>query len=162
MITIEEFAEKKKSEVKSIKTIRKWLDNGYIQGAALDENGEYQIPDNARCPYTEKRSKSGGTALFKSIAKAYSKGKGVTPQLYSITQEELDHINKYLIDNGYIAEEHLDGLTYYNITPSGMNYISIRNTEAYRIIRDCVETAIVAAGTVIVNSSKWTSFERFN
>ncbi len=129
MLSVKEFAYKTGT---TIKTVNNWIDKQYIPGVYI-ENGEHKIPDNARCPYTERRCKNMGDAMKKSILKAYSLGKNVVPQLYNITQEKLESINISLKRDGYIEEEFLDGLVYYNATEQGMKVLA-GNKEAIKTI----------------------------
>ena len=135
-------------------TVKDWLAKGYIPGAIQDNEGNYLIPDNARCPYTKARAKKEGVSLFKSIVKAYSCGFNVVPQLYDITPEKLNAIITTLKDNGLITEEHLDGLVYYNATPEGENYISLTNSEAYKIISDCVSKLAPTISSIVLQILK--------
>lgn len=62
-MTISDFATKVKI---SEKTVIKWINNGYIPGASVENN---YVPDSARKPYTKARAKKQRHCLLQ-----YSKG----------------------------------------------------------------------------------------
>ena len=138
---INTFAEQQR---KKISTIEKWLNSGYIPGAFINEDGSWSIPDNARCPYTERGKCNRGFSIYRSIVKAYDKGKNVVPQLYGITPERFNNIHNDLLSWGLISEEQFDGMTYYNVTPNGHSFASFNNTELNIFVQNCITSA--AAG----------------
>mgnify|MGYP000769810710 CR=1 FL=1 len=85
-MTISDFA----TEVKtSEKTVIKWINNGYIPGASVENN---YVPDSARKPYTKARAKN-SDAVYCSIVKACMNFCHVVPALYNMRDDEF---------NGYI------------------------------------------------------------
>lgn len=98
----------------STKTVKAWIENGYIPGANLED---YYVPDSARPPFTEARAKSKcSNSVFASIVKATLKRKHVFPELYGMCQEEFDGYINQLVEAGLIIIRITDGITYYDPT----------------------------------------------
>ena len=128
----------KKEDIKKRSSVTQWINKKYIPGVTIDENGEFIIPANARVPYTERGKCKKGYSMLKSFVKAYCNGKNVVPELYNITIEKFDEINRELEELGLITKENLDGLVYYNATPLGSEFISFSNTKINRFIQETI------------------------
>lgn len=132
----------KKKGIKRRSTVEGWLKKDYIPGSHQGSDGQWFIPENARCPYTDRGNCTpDGFGIYKSLVKAYSKGKNVVPALYGITPEKLNSCNRTLLDKGFIKEEHLDGLIYFNATLEGMNFISWKNSKVAKFLGPFLEIA---------------------
>ena len=105
-MTISDFA----TEVKTSKeTVIKWINNGYIPGASVENN---YVPDSARKPYTKARAKN-SDAVYCSIVKACMNFCHVVPALYNMRDDEFNGYIDRLIAAGYISTRVADGVTYY-------------------------------------------------
>ena len=111
-MTIKEFAEKCG---KGSKTVRTWIEKGYLPGANADED---YIPDFAREPYTLARAKK-GQALIKSILKACNDEKAIFPEIFHISVDHFNVLITSLIQEGLITAYKVDLATYYVITNKG-------------------------------------------
>lgn len=99
------------TEVKtSEKTVIKWINNGYIPGASVENN---YVPDSARKPYTKARAKN-SDAVYCSIVKACMNFCHVVPALYNMRDDEFNGYIDRLIAAGYISTRVADGVTYYD------------------------------------------------
>ena len=120
-MTIKEFMDS--NDIKSEKTVNKWITNSLIPGVKTDpQTNETIIPDNARPPYTKARAKS-STAIYKSIVKACIERKAVFASLYKINQTEFTHYVAELENAGYIQSEVIDDITYYYATIKSDEFI---------------------------------------
>jgi len=118
----------------SKRTVNKWLKKGYIPGAVHHvENNCWEIPDSARCPYTEQRAKSRETINL-SIIKAATKGKQVMPALYGISDDEFQLYINNLINANYIYSFEEDNVIYYNATIQGEELIRQNRKKALKLI----------------------------
>lgn len=142
----------RKESIKKEKTVLSWLEKGYIPGAELID-GKWYIPENARKPYTERRA-CNGYSIYKSMVKAFSKGKNIVPQLYNMTTEKFDLHLQTLKKWGLIEEEKLDGLTYYNATPKGMEFISFNNSQLNKFIQMSISSGSEGAVTALIKHGK--------
>lgn len=97
---------------KSVKTVQKWVQDGYIPGASIEND---YIPDSARIPYTQARAKN-ANAIYCSIVKAANERMHVVPKLYGISQEEFDGYIRRLTEAGFVESRVADGVTYYDAT----------------------------------------------
>ena len=92
-------------DLKNESTVIKWIKDGYIPGAYInEESNEYFIPDLARPPYTKARAKT-TNAIYKSIVKACINREGVCAKLYKLNEVEFQVYIKDLADAGYIRIE---------------------------------------------------------
>lgn len=135
LITIDQYCGKYN---KKTKQVIEWIGLGYIPGCVWN-NENWNIPDNARLPYTERRNPQ-GYAVYKSFVKAYYKGKNATPGLYSMTIERFENINRQLVEWGLTSEEKLDGMVYYNATPQGVEFISFTKNQLYIFIQQSLNS----------------------
>lgn len=122
-MTVKEFAEKQ--NVKE-NTVYKWIESGYIAGVARTGKDCYYIPNSARKPYTKCRAKT-GDAILKSIVTACNQRCGVCSALYKISEAEFQCYISDLLDNKYITKYTEDGVTYYNISELGAEWIKYSN-----------------------------------
>lgn len=106
-MTISDFATKVKT---SEKTVIRWINNGYIPGASVENN---YVPDSARKPYTKARAKN-SDAVYCSIVKACMNFCHVVPALYDMCDDEFNGYIDRLIAAGYISTRVADGVTYYD------------------------------------------------
>lgn len=98
-------------------TVKEWIKKGYVPGA----QGDY-IPPSARQPYTVTRAKT-GSAIVRSMLKACNNHYGIFAGIYNISQDAFDAYVKSLLDGGYIIAYEEDGVTYYNITVKGIEFL---------------------------------------
>lgn len=121
-MTIEEFAKRCN---KSVKTVKKWIESGYVPSAVKKDN-DYFIPETAREPYTGTRAKT-GSGILKSILIACDKRFWISHFLYGISDIEFQFYIKQLENRGLISSLFLDGIKYYNITIKGSEYLRNEN-----------------------------------
>lgn len=145
-MNIEEFARKLD---KNTDTVRNWVDHHYIPGVRTDEEGNYIIPNSARKPYTETRARN-KAAIYKSMVKACDKGCGITAELYKISDAEFQSYIQQLLDLQYICSYVEDGVTYYNITPTGAEWMNAGYKETVSAIASGVVSAAVSAITTLM------------
>ena len=99
-------------DLKNESTVIKWIKDGYIPGAYInEESNEYFIPDLARPPYTKARAKT-TNAIYKSIVKACINREGVCAKLYKLNEVEFQVYIKDLADAGYIRIELHNNIEY--------------------------------------------------
>lgn len=100
-----------------VSRVEKWIKDGLIPGADLDEN---HVPDSARMPYTQARAKN-AKAIYRSIVQATKQRRHVLSQIYGICPEEFESYINQLIEAGLIVRRKTDGITYYDATPKAIN-----------------------------------------
>lgn len=142
----------RKESIKKEKTVLSWLEKEYIPGAELID-GKWYIPENARKPYTERRA-CNGYSIYRSMVKAFAKGKNVVPQLYNMTTEKFNLYLKTLEEWEFIEKERLDGLIYYNATPKGKEFISFNNSALNKFIQMSISSVSEGAINAIMNHAK--------
>ena len=98
-------------------TVKDWIEKGYIPGSQSDS-----IPSSARPPYTATRAKT-GSAIIRSMLKACNNHYGIFAGIYNLSQDAFDAYVKSLLDGGYIVEYKEEGVTYYNITVKGVQFL---------------------------------------
>lgn len=144
-MNIEEFRIKRHC-TENIKTIKNWLEKGYIRGAKKNPKTlEWEIPNEAKPPYT-KCGKVKGAGIYKSIAKGVSQGRDVFAELYGCSEKEFNIYIKQMIDNQYLEAYENDGITYYASTLntrklSKMSKNNI-NTILMTVIEETLKTVI--------------------
>lgn len=116
-MTVKEFAFTNHT---TIETVKSWVSKGLIPGAHDD-----YVPNSARKPYNARAKK--GYSLLKSMMKACSKGEGITPATYHLTDEHFQACVDCLIKEGFIFSHVEDGITYYDLTTKGHD-----NLKAYK------------------------------
>lgn len=107
-MTIKEFSER---EHVSVATVRKWVRNGWIPGARIEDSF---VPNSARKPYTGARART-TKSIYKSILTAINERLQIFPWCYHITDAEFNQYINSLINNGVIQIRIEDGITYYDL-----------------------------------------------
>ena len=110
-------------ELKNIKTVKGWLENGFIIGAIKDENGVWNIPDLARPPYTKARAKN-TISIYSSIVEACIHRKSVCAKLYKINENEFKEYILNLQKEGFISIKVVDDIEYYFATTKSEMYLN--------------------------------------
>ena len=130
-MNIIEFKEKNNCK-ESVRTIQKWLENGYIRGAKKNSNtDEWVIPNEAKKPYI-KRGKITPIGMYKSLARNICKGYDVFAKLYNLSEEEFDIYIDELKKNGFLRVfESSAGSVYYlpTITTQKLENMSTKEIE---------------------------------
>ncbi len=129
-MTIKEFAENCNV---TEKTVKSWIENGYITASPPNESGERFIAEYMRAPYTEAKAKK-QDAIYKSILNGLNMRKNVFPKLYGISKEDFESIIRDLQNNGLINEKCIDGYTYYDITFKGIEYKDKTKTQIMNLL----------------------------
>lgn len=129
-MTIKEFAEKCNV---TEKTVKSWIENGYVPASPPDESGERFIAEYIRAPYTEAKAKK-QDAIYKSILNGLNMRKNVFPKLYGISEEDFESIIQDLKNGGLINEKCIDGYTYYDITLKGIEYKDKTKTQIMNLL----------------------------
>ena len=114
-MTIKEFASQNHT---TIETVQGWICKGLIPGAHDD-----YVPNSARRPYNARAKK--GYPLLKSMMKACSKGEGITPATYHLTNEHFQACIDSLIREGSVFSHVEDGITYYDLTTKGRDNLRV-------------------------------------
>lgn len=136
-MTLHDFAVKVK---KTDKTVADWLDRHLVPGAyALEGSHEWYIPEDARPPYMKTKPKSGGDAMYKSIANAVSDGCAVFPELYNMTKQRFDVYIDRLIAADIITSYTTEGITYYEATLQTAKFAKMTNNAAMIFLKECLE-----------------------
>ena len=117
-MTIQEFAVKCGTKEA---TVVKWLEAGYVPGTTKVD-GVFCIPQSARKPYTKNRAKT-GSAILKSIVKACDLRLGICAAVYKISEAEFAGYIDALVHSHLIDPYQDDGITYYNVTDKGANWL---------------------------------------
>lgn len=117
-MTIQEFAVKCGTKEA---TVVKWLEEGYVPGTKKVD-GVFYIPQSARKPYTKNRAKT-GSAILKSIVKACDLHLGICAAVYKIPEAEFSGYIDALLRSQLISECQDDGITYYDITDKGADWL---------------------------------------
>ena len=130
MITINEF--KTKYNIASSDTVKKWISKGYIPGVkAVD--GKYQIPDEARPPYTDARATK-PDSINLSILTGITKRLQVVPELYGISKSDFDLYIQGLEKAGLIQVFESDGVSYYNATIKGEEKVKESKYKLWKLV----------------------------
>ena len=117
-MTISEFAQQNNIKVS---LIQKWVSNGLIPGVTKDsQNGEINIPQNARVPYTAARATS-EDSIYTSIATACINKKHVVNQLYNISEDKFEDYINNLVASNIIVIRNENNVAYYDATISAQN-----------------------------------------
>lgn len=134
------------------KTVNKWLENGYIPGA-INNNGEWTIPDSARAPYTEARAKN-RCKIFASILMGSNKGKHVLPKIYKISENEFLTYVSQLVNAGLLVIRNEDGVDYYDVTLNTSDYLSTSpSKKAFnKFINNALAAVSEGVATAILNA----------
>lgn len=123
-------------DLKNESTVIKWIKDGYIQGAYInEESNEYFIPDLARPPYTKARAKT-TNAIYKSIVKACINREGVCANLYKLNEVEFQVYIKDLADAGYIRIELHNNIEYYFATNKSNEFLKSKKPQ--ELIKSCI------------------------
>lgn len=132
---------------KSDKTVRSWLEKGYVPGAyIIEDTNSWYIPDSARVPYTKRKPRNGGVGMYKSIAKAVSEGYGVCAELYhNVSQQQFEMYTKQLIDAGIITFYSKDGIIYYETTLKTADFLKMRGKALQNALEGLVEAGVKGA-----------------
>lgn len=138
-MTIIDFAKKHNT---SERTVRGWIEKGYIPGSNLAED---YVPASARKPYTKARAKT-SDAIYCSIVNAARNRFHVLPPLYDLCEDEFNGYVDCLVDAGYIVRRTTDGITYYDATPQAKHYKKVELLKA-------IEPAIKAASEGITTAA---------
>ena len=109
-------------EIKSQKTVIKWLEAGLVPGAKKDKSGNWSIPSLARPPYTKARAKTAG-AIYISVVEACNRRKGVCAKLYKIPETEFAEYIANLKKMDLISVRKEKGVEYYFATPLSEKYL---------------------------------------
>lgn len=117
-MTIKDFAEKCGTKEA---TVVNWLEKGYVPGTAKVD-GAFRIPQSARKPYTKNRAKT-GSAILKSIIKACDLRLGICAAIYKIPEAEFSGYIDALVRSQLISAYQDEGITYYNITDKGADWL---------------------------------------
>ncbi len=139
-MTVQEFAAKCET---TEATVVKWLEAGYVPGTTKVD-GVFYIPQSARKPYTKKRAKT-ESAILKSIVKACDLRLGICADLYKIPEAEFSGYVDALVHSQLISACQDDGITYYNITDKGIEWL---NNQSRR--KDWI--SLVGAGASVVSA----------
>ena len=116
-------------DLKNESTVIKWIKDGYIPGAYInEESNEYFIPDLARPPYTKARAKT-TNAIYKSIVKACINREGVCAKLYKLNEVEFQVYIKDLADAGYIRIELHNNIEYYFATYNSNEFLKSKKPQ---------------------------------
>lgn len=120
-------------------TVEGWLAKGYLAGSKPTADGEWDIPEPARPPYTQARAKS-AMAIHKSIVKASLQRKSVCAALYQLSELEFQTYVTTLVNAGLLQVVMQDGIAYYYPTltseayakqlPKGERWLDIAITAA--------------------------------
>lgn len=117
-MTVQEFAIKCGTKEA---TVVNWLEKGYVPGTTkVDE--AFRIPQSARKPYTKNRAKT-GCAILKSIVQACDLRLGICAAVYKIPEAEFSGYIDALVRSQLISEYQDDGITYYNVTDKGVDWL---------------------------------------
>ncbi len=124
-MTSEQFAERHN---KKLKTIDDYLEKGFIQGA-LKIDGVWDIPEDARLPYTENRinPQSDQPSVYKSILTGVKNNRSVSHQVYGMTEEDFNGYIEVLLGAELIIKSTLSrNVPTYRITEKGVEASSVR------------------------------------
>ena len=128
---------------KKERTVRHWIEQGYIPGANLDED---YIPDSARPPYTLARAKDSDT-IYCSIVTASMKQFHVFPALYNICDDEFNGYIDWLVEAGYIVKRITDGITYYDATIIANKF---KKTDLLKVIESIISASAEGVTTAML------------
>lgn len=127
-----EFKEKQGLK-ESTRTIKKWLDKGYILGACKNnETGEWVIPKNSLPPYTKARAKT-QSSIRKSIVTGINLNRRVFAELYSIDKAQFDIFINQLLEANIIEISVIGEYTFYNTTLKADEYLRSKNPDSILI-----------------------------
>lgn len=102
-------------------TVVKWLEKGYVPGTTKVD-GVFRIPQSARKPYTKNRAKT-GSAILKSMVKVCDLRLGICATVYKIPEVEFSGYIETLVHSQLISTFQDDGITYYNVTDKGVDWL---------------------------------------
>lgn len=117
-MTVQEFAIKCGTKEA---TVVNWLEKGYVPGTTKVD-GTFRIPQSARKPYTKNRAKT-GSAILKSMVKACDLRFGICAAVYKIPEAEFSGYIETLVHSQLISTYQDDGITYYNVTDKGADWL---------------------------------------
>lgn len=117
-MTVQEFAIKFGTKEA---TVVNWLEKGYVPGTTKVD-GAFRIPQSARKQYTKNRAKT-GSAILKSIVKACDLRLGICAAVYKIPEAEFSGYIETLLHSQLISTYQDDGITYYNVTDKGADWL---------------------------------------
>lgn len=151
-MTISEFKNRfdlKESEA----SILKWLNEGYIPGAIMNEETQaWDIPEDAWPPYTKARAKN-TDSIYKSIVKACTVRRHVFANLYKISENEFQQYINQLAEIGVISVVKSKEMVHYYATLKSEEFLA--NKKPTEFIKDCLaqmaEGAAKGAVTVLIN-----------
>lgn len=118
----------------SERTVRVWIEKGYIPGASLAED---YVPASARKPYTKARAKT-SDAIYCSIVNASRNHFHVLPALYGLCEDEFNGYVNRLVEAGYIVRRTTDDVTYYDATPQAKHY---KKLELLKVLEPAIKAA---------------------
>ncbi|MCD7750507.1 MAG: hypothetical protein LUI10_01990 [Lachnospiraceae bacterium] len=145
MLTVSEFAKAEPHKVTE-STVIGWIKNNYV-GGAIQKDGEWLIPNDARKPYTKNRiqKKSKRDAVINSILTGLNENYSVFPGLYSAAVNDCQSVFDGLLEMGYIKTITLScDVQYYDITVKGIEFLNKRGIDKTQLLKEL----LVAIGKI--------------
>lgn len=141
---IEEFRKKRKCK-ENIKTIKGWLEKGYIRGAKRNpKTNEWDIPSEAIPPYTRCGKVTGG-GIYKSIARGVLNERDVLAQLYNMPEKRFKEYIKLMLEKDYLKTYECEGITYYIHTFKTQSLLNMPKSDIIKLVEGIAEGVTTAA-----------------
>ena len=139
-------------EIKTKKSVVRWLNENYIDGAIFNNN-EWVIPNSARLPYTRIKNKShlNANKLRAYIVKSSISRLHINCHILGISENEFNMMIQDLVNHNLIQIRREDGINYYDSTVKS-NEIFTRNFAKFtKIITEIVTIGINVMASVLQN-----------
>ena len=125
-MTITEFSDK---HGKRIETVLKWIYDGLIPQASVDNN---YVPNSARIPFRSNAKKA--DSIYESILRASSERKHVCAKTYDLCEQEFLGYIERLVKAGLIVKRVTDNVTYFDSTLSGSEIQRKKVLDALQVV----------------------------
>ena len=140
-MTISEYAEK---HDKKIETVLKWIYEGLIPRASVDND---YIPNSARKPYRSNARKA--ESIYKSIVNACLKSEHISAKTFGLCEDEFEAYIDQLTKAKLITKRITDDVMYYDASISASEF---KRKEFIDIIAAISYGTSLGVSTAIMNS----------
>ena len=133
--------------VKRKSTVDKWLREGYIPGAFINEStNEWEFPDSSRRPHAvHLKPNADANKIRASMVYACIKRHHISAQIYKLGESEFNALIADLVSAGLI-EIRKDGIyAYYDSTHKCQKYRGRTYSQIAIFVRKCLEVTTEAA-----------------
>ncbi|MEH2948861.1 hypothetical protein AALD22_07430 [Lachnospiraceae bacterium 56-18] len=131
------FEEFTKESKRSTRTVRLWIKNGLVNGAAfIDDN--YRIFGLARLPYTRASSRN-AASIRKGIVVSCKRQLSVNAKIFKgVSEYEFNVYLDQVIALEFVEKRVVDEVTYYYATPKAED---LTETQVYQVAKGLAEAS---------------------